>query len=126
MERSASRVHWTLLAQNKVALDRFSHPCISSRLQTPLCQCAISTDAPLRYAPLPYTPQQYVPLFLNKEDLDIAVQSAYAQRNAAQIKLYKDKADRYQQEYDQVGRRGMAWYAVPFLYHAAHLLRHWW
>lgn len=48
---------------------------------------------------------QYVPLFLNKEDLDIAVQSAYAQRNAAQIKLYKDKADRYQQEYDQLVRQ---------------------
>ncbi len=47
--------------------------------------------------------QQYVPLFLCKEDLDIAVQSAYAQRNAAQIKLYKDKADKYQADYDQVG-----------------------
>ncbi|PNH01092.1 Protein TIC 22-like, chloroplastic [Tetrabaena socialis] len=45
---------------------------------------------------------QYVPLFLCKEDLDIAVQSAYVQRNAAQIKLYKDKADRYQQDFDQV------------------------
>lgn len=47
--------------------------------------------------------QQYVPLFLCKEDLDIAVQSAYKQRNAAQIKMYKDKALKYQEEYDQVG-----------------------
>lgn len=46
--------------------------------------------------------QQYVPLFLCKEDLDIAVQSAYVQRNAAQIKLYRDKADKYQADYDQV------------------------
>ncbi|GLC41711.1 hypothetical protein PLESTM_001231600 [Pleodorina starrii] len=46
--------------------------------------------------------EQYVPLFLCKEDLDIAVQSAYVQRNAAQIKLYKDKADRYQADFDQV------------------------
>ncbi|GIL86662.1 hypothetical protein Vretimale_11528 [Volvox reticuliferus] len=45
---------------------------------------------------------QYVPLFLCKEDLDIAVQSAYAQRNAAQIKLYKDKADKYQADFDQI------------------------
>ncbi|PNW73271.1 hypothetical protein CHLRE_14g625750v5 [Chlamydomonas reinhardtii] len=45
---------------------------------------------------------QYVPLFLCKEDLDIAVQSAYVQRNAAQIKLYKDKADKYQADYDQI------------------------
>jgi hypothetical protein len=47
-------------------------------------------------------PQQYVPLFLCKEDLDVAVQSAYVQRNAAQIRLYKDKADKYRAEYDQV------------------------
>ncbi|KAG2492282.1 hypothetical protein HYH03_009522 [Edaphochlamys debaryana] len=45
---------------------------------------------------------QYVPLFLCKEDLDIAVQSAYVQRNAAQIKLYKDKADKYQVDHDQI------------------------
>ncbi|GLI67634.1 hypothetical protein VaNZ11_011882 [Volvox africanus] len=45
---------------------------------------------------------QYVPLFLCKEDLDIAVQSAYAQRNAAQIKLYKDKADKYQADFEQI------------------------
>lgn len=64
---------------------------------------AIPCDV-LAARPFPVHPlQQYVPLFLNKEDLDIAVQSAYAQRNAAQIKLYKDKADRYQQEYEQVG-----------------------
>lgn len=48
--------------------------------------------------------QQYVPLFLSKEDLDIAVQSAYKQRNAAQIKMYKDKALKYQDEFDQVGQ----------------------
>ncbi|EFJ46554.1 hypothetical protein VOLCADRAFT_121068 [Volvox carteri f. nagariensis] len=45
---------------------------------------------------------QYVPLFLCKEDLDIAIQSAYMQRNAAQIKLYKDKADKYQADYEQI------------------------
>eukprot|EP00199_Chlamydomonas_sp_CCMP681_P002435 CAMPEP_0119108404 /NCGR_PEP_ID=MMETSP1180-20130426/14195_1 /TAXON_ID=3052 ORGANISM="Chlamydomonas cf sp, Strain CCMP681" /NCGR_SAMPLE_ID=MMETSP1180 /ASSEMBLY_ACC=CAM_ASM_000741 /LENGTH=385 /DNA_ID=CAMNT_0007094011 /DNA_START=122 /DNA_END=1279 /DNA_ORIENTATION=- len=45
---------------------------------------------------------QYVPLFLNKEDLDIAVQSAYKQRNAAQIKVYRDKALKYEEEYNQV------------------------
>mmetsp|Transcript_16292 Transcript_16292/g.35211 ORF Transcript_16292/g.35211 Transcript_16292/m.35211 type:complete len:380 (+) Transcript_16292:167-1306(+) len=45
---------------------------------------------------------QYVPLFLCKEDLDIAVQSAYKQRNAAQIKLYRDKANKYEEEYNQV------------------------
>lgn len=43
-----------------------------------------------------------MPLFLNKEDLDIAVQSAYKQRNAAQIKAYKDKASKYEDEYNQV------------------------
>jgi hypothetical protein len=46
--------------------------------------------------------QQYVPLFLSKEDLDIAVQSAYKQRNAAQIKMYRDKALKYEEEYNQV------------------------
>eukprot|EP00197_Chlamydomonas_leiostraca_P002727 CAMPEP_0202857754 /NCGR_PEP_ID=MMETSP1391-20130828/569_1 /ASSEMBLY_ACC=CAM_ASM_000867 /TAXON_ID=1034604 /ORGANISM="Chlamydomonas leiostraca, Strain SAG 11-49" /LENGTH=420 /DNA_ID=CAMNT_0049536597 /DNA_START=6 /DNA_END=1268 /DNA_ORIENTATION=+ len=45
---------------------------------------------------------QYVPLFLAREDLDIAVQSAYKQRNAAQIKLYRDKALKYEEEYNQV------------------------
>ncbi|KAG1668464.1 hypothetical protein FOA52_005237 [Chlamydomonas sp. UWO 241] len=45
---------------------------------------------------------QYVPLFLAKEDLDIAVQSAYKQRNAAQIKLYRDKAIKFDEEYNQV------------------------
>lgn len=45
---------------------------------------------------------QYVPLFLAKEDLDIAVQSAYKQRNAAQIKLYRDKANKFTDEYNQV------------------------
>lgn len=36
--------------------------------------------------------------------MDIAVQSAYKQRNAAQIKMYKDKALKYQDEFDQVGQ----------------------
>eukprot|EP00798_Chlamydomonas_sp_ICE-L_P003933 gene3933-14010_t len=45
---------------------------------------------------------QYVPLFLCKEDLDVAVQSAYKQRNAAQIKVYRDKANKYEDEYNQV------------------------
>lgn len=35
--------------------------------------------------------QQYVPLFLTKEDLDVAVSGAYRQRNAAQISAVKDK-----------------------------------
>lgn len=52
--------------------------------------------------------QQYVPLFLAKEDLDIAVQSAYKQRNAAQIKLYRDKANKFTDEYNQV-RVGFVW-----------------
>ncbi|GAX77701.1 hypothetical protein CEUSTIGMA_g5144.t1 [Chlamydomonas eustigma] len=45
---------------------------------------------------------QYVPLFLAKEDLDVAVQSAYKQRNSAQIKLYRDKANKFDEEYNQV------------------------
>lgn len=44
----------------------------------------------------------YVPLFLCKEDLDVAVQSAFIQRNAAQIKIHKDKADKFLDEYNQV------------------------
>ena len=47
--------------------------------------------------------QQYVPLFLAKEDLDVAVSSAYRQRNATQIKLYRDKVDKAEDEYNQVG-----------------------
>ena len=53
---------------------------------------------------LPLLLQQYVPLFLAKEDLDVAVQSAYKQRNATQIKLYRDKANKFEDEYNQVGR----------------------
>lgn len=55
--------------------------------------------------PLPFfSPlQQYVPLFLCKEDLDVAVQSAYRQRNAAQIKMYCDKAEKLEEDYAQVG-----------------------
>lgn len=45
---------------------------------------------------------QYVPLFLAKEDLDVAVQSAYRQRNAAQIKEYRDRAEKCESEYNQV------------------------
>lgn len=45
---------------------------------------------------------QYVPLFLAKEDLDVAVQSAYRQRNAVQIKEYRDKAEKCESEYNQV------------------------
>ena len=52
---------------------------------------------------LPLLLQQYVPLFLAKEDLDVAVQSAYKQRNATQIKLYRDKANKFEDEYNQVG-----------------------
>ena len=47
--------------------------------------------------------QQYVPLFLAKEDLDVAVQSAYKQRNSTQIKIYRDKANKFDEEYNQVG-----------------------
>lgn len=32
----------------------------------------------------------------------MAVQSAYKQRNAAQIKLYQDKARKHEEEYNQV------------------------
>jgi len=46
--------------------------------------------------------QQYVPLFLCKEDLGIAVQSAYKQRNATQIKLYRDKAKKHEDDFNQV------------------------
>jgi len=45
--------------------------------------------------------QQYVPLFLTKEDLDVAVGGAYRQRNAAQISAVKDSAVQYEQEYKQ-------------------------
>lgn len=48
--------------------------------------------------------QQYVPLFLTKEDLDVAVGGAYRQRNAAQIKAVKEKAAQYEEEYQQVMR----------------------
>ncbi|GFH24861.1 22 kDa translocon at the inner membrane of chloroplasts [Haematococcus lacustris] len=43
----------------------------------------------------------YVPLFLAKEDLDIAVQGAYKLRNAPQIKLLKDKASKLEEDYNQ-------------------------
>ena len=35
----------------------------------------------------------------------MAVQSAYKQRNATQIKLYRDKANKFEDEYNQVGQR---------------------
>eukprot|EP00879_Flechtneria_rotunda_P025219 GHRR01026790.1.p1 GENE.GHRR01026790.1~~GHRR01026790.1.p1 ORF type:complete len:355 (+),score=84.47 GHRR01026790.1:404-1468(+) len=44
---------------------------------------------------------QYVPLFLTKEDLDVAVGGAYRQRNATQISAVKDKAAQYEAEYQQ-------------------------
>lgn len=50
--------------------------------------------------------QQYVPLFLCKEDLGIAVQSAYKQRNATQIKLYRDKAKKHEDDFNQVRVNG--------------------
>jgi hypothetical protein len=43
--------------------------------------------------------QQYVPLFLTKEDLDVAVGGAYRQRNASQISAVKEKAAQYEEEY---------------------------
>eukprot|EP00882_Tetradesmus_deserticola_P019139 GHRQ01020587.1.p1 GENE.GHRQ01020587.1~~GHRQ01020587.1.p1 ORF type:complete len:506 (+),score=150.39 GHRQ01020587.1:56-1573(+) len=42
---------------------------------------------------------QYVPLFLTKEDLDVAVGGAYRQRNASQISAVKEKAALYEEEY---------------------------
>eukprot|EP00878_Enallax_costatus_P002572 GHUV01002754.1.p1 GENE.GHUV01002754.1~~GHUV01002754.1.p1 ORF type:complete len:405 (+),score=133.41 GHUV01002754.1:274-1488(+) len=47
---------------------------------------------------------QYVPLFLTKDDLDVAVGGAYRQRNAAQIKAVKEKAAQYEEEYQRVMR----------------------
>jgi hypothetical protein len=61
----------------------------------------LQTPCPPHPTP-PHLAQNYVPLFLAKEDLDIAVQSAYKQRNASQIKLYRDKALKYEEEYNQV------------------------
>eukprot|EP00967_Tisochrysis_lutea_P051751 scaffold63965_cov16-Tisochrysis_lutea.AAC.4 len=52
---------------------------------------------------------QYVPLFLCKEDLGIAVQSAYKQRNATQIKLYRDKAKKHEDDFNQVGTSFLPW-----------------
>ncbi|KAF6251689.1 Tic22-like family-domain-containing protein [Scenedesmus sp. NREL 46B-D3] len=42
---------------------------------------------------------QYVPLFLTKEDMDVAVGGAYRQRNASQISAVKEKAALYEEEY---------------------------
>ena len=47
-------------------------------------------------------------MFLCKEDLDVAVQSAYKQRNASQIKVYKDKAAKFEEEYQQLARQADA------------------
>lgn len=47
--------------------------------------------------------QQYVPLFLTKEDLDVAVSGAYRQRNAAQITAVKDKVCVCEREDGSVG-----------------------
>jgi hypothetical protein len=48
--------------------------------------------------------QQYVPLFLTKEDLDVAVGGAYRQRNASQISAVKEKAALYEEEYQAAMR----------------------
>ena len=45
-------------------------------------------------------------MFLCKEDLGIAVQSAYKQRNATQIKLYRDKAKKHEDDFNQVCGQG--------------------
>lgn len=42
---------------------------------------------------------QYVPLFMAREDLDIAVQTAYAVRNERQIRALADRADKAAAEY---------------------------
>jgi hypothetical protein len=47
---------------------------------------------------LTHISQQYVPLFLAKEDLDVAVQAAYVARNGTQIAGYREKAARYEEE----------------------------
>ncbi len=63
-----------------------------------------------------------MPLFLHKEDLDVAVQSAYRQRNAQQIRTYRERADKQQAEYDSLegqmsaasgGLRSFAWLCAP-------------
>lgn len=46
--------------------------------------------------------QTYVPLFLCKEDLDIAVDDAYKVRNAAQIKVYRERANKVEDEYQNI------------------------
>eukprot|EP00775_Hariotina_reticulata_P004600 gene4600-4854_t len=52
-------------------------------------------------ASVPTNSFQYVPLFLTKEDLDVAVGGAYRQRNAVQISAVKDAAAQYEQDYNQ-------------------------
>jgi hypothetical protein len=49
--------------------------------------------------------QQYVPLFLRKEDLDVAVAGAYKQRNAAQIQAVRSKAAEHEKEYQEIMRK---------------------
>lgn len=49
--------------------------------------------------------QTYVPLFLCKEDLDIAVDDAYKVRNAAQIKQYRDRAGKLEDEYRSISQQ---------------------
>jgi hypothetical protein len=45
-----------------------------------------------------------MPLFLTKEDLDVAVGGAYRQRNASQISAVKEKAALYEEEYQAAMR----------------------
>ena len=49
--------------------------------------------------------QQYVPLFLRKEDLDVAVAGAYKQRNAAQIEAVRSKAAEHEKAYQEIMRK---------------------
>jgi hypothetical protein len=49
--------------------------------------------------------QQYVPLFLSKEDLDVAVAGAYQARNAAQISAVRAKAAEHEAAYQEALRK---------------------
>jgi hypothetical protein len=58
------------------------------------CRCC-------RWDCCPSGPQQYVPLFLSKEDLDVAVAGAYQARNAAQISAVRAKAADHEAAYQE-------------------------
>lgn len=53
--------------------------------------------------------QQYVPLFLTREDLDVAVRGAHRSRHAAQIGAVRSRADELQAQYDDARREVCVW-----------------